>query len=117
MRIQNISSFANVICRFVVDATQMLRSNLPSSRWHLKSSAGSRPGGNPRKDCLFGISMNANDGPAKSIAQILSLLFGPTMQPVLVTNSGLAVRAPQRSTSYSQFEQVVTAASEHQRHR
>ena len=120
MRIQNISSFANAICRFVVDAKSMLRVNLPQPCWHLKSSAGSLPGGSPRKDRLFGNGIFANDGQAfdnASLNFLYSLIYGRATHPALVSNSGLMVRASEPSMRLPQLEQLTTAAPEQQRHR
>ena len=120
MRIQNISSFANAICRFVGNAISMLRFKLSQSSWHLKSSAGSLPGGSPRKDRLFGNEIFANDGQPINAANLNSFLYslinGPTMLPALVTTSGLTVRASERSTRFPHLEQLTTTAPEQQRH-
>ena len=120
MRIQNISSFANAICRFVAGIDSMLRFKLSQSSWHLKSSAGSLPGGSPRKDRLFGNEIFANDGQPINAANLNSFLYslisGPTMLPALVTSSGLTVRASERSLRIPHLEQLTTTAPEQQRH-
>ena len=116
MRIQNISSFANAICRFVGNGISMLRFNLSQSSWHLKSSAGSLPGGSSRTDRLFGNAIFANDGQAFNAANFYSLINGPAMLPALVTTSGLTVRASERSMRLPQLEQLTTTAPEQQRH-
>ena len=116
MRIQNISSFANAICRFVGNAISMLRFKLSQSSWHLKSSAGSVPCGSPRKDRLFGNVIFAVDGQATILANLYSLIYGPAMLPALVTTSGLTVRASERSMRIPHLEQLTTTAPEQQRH-
>jgi hypothetical protein len=120
MRIQNISSFANVICRFVVDAISMLRFKLSQSSWHLKSSAGSVLCGSSRKDRLFGNQIFANNGqafyPANLKSLLYSLIYGPTMLPALVTTTGLTVRASERSLRLPHLERLATTAPVQQRH-
>ncbi len=120
MRIQNISSFANVICRFVVDAISMLRFKLSHMSWHLKSSAGSLPSGSSRKDRLFGNDVFANNGQACNAANLKSLLYslvyGPAMLPALVTTSGLTVRASERSLRLPHLERLTTTPPQRQKH-
>ena len=119
MRINIISSIANVI-RFVVDATSMLRFNLPRLCWHLRSSAGSLPGGSPRKDSLRGILSNAVDGIALAIKQADTALYlfarQYAMQPALVNSSVRKGRISERSLRLTQFEHLTATTPEHQRH-
>ena len=120
MRINIISSITNVI-RFVVDAKSMLRfNNLSRLCWHLRSSAGSLPGGSPRKDSLRGILSNAVDGISLAIKQMDTALYlfvrQYAMQPAPVNLTVRTGRISERSLRLTQFEHLTTTTPEQQRH-
>lgn len=119
MRNTTISTFTNAIGRFVVDANEMLRFNLPRLLWHLRSSAGSLPGGSPQRDIHRGFFAIAADRIASDIKQtgtkLYSSMLCPALQPARATISGLRVRASERSLRLSHDELLTTTTPEHRR--
>jgi hypothetical protein len=117
MRIQNISSFANVIGRFVVDANSMLRFKLSLSCWHLKSYAGRVQRGSLRNDRSYGNEVSIGNTSATVSAHSLAPAYPAALLPALVTTFGSMASGVERATRLSLLDRLTSTAPLQQRHR